>query len=145
MKNVVLSGPVLTQSGYGTHARQVAKWLLSKQNLNVKFIVTPWGDTPFIIDPSACDGLIGEIMSRTTNVEVVSGFDVSFQLKLPNEWDPKLSRVNVGLSAIVETDRCNPEWVDMSNKMDLVIVPSQHAKKCLENSGKLIGKLINDI
>jgi len=137
MKNVVLSGPVLTQSGYGTHCRQLAKWLLSKSDLNVKFIITPWGDTPFIIDPKACDGLIGEIMTRTTTVEAVSGFDVSFQLKLPNEWDPKLSRVNVGLSAIVETDRCNPEWVNSCNSMDLVIVPSQHAKKCLENSGKL--------
>jgi glycosyltransferase involved in cell wall biosynthesis len=137
MKNVVLSGPVLTQSGYGTHCRQLAKWLLSKSDLNVKFIITPWGDTPFIIDPKACDGLIGEIMTRTTTVEAVLGFDVSFQLKLPNEWDPKLSRVNVGLSAIVETDCCNPEWVNSCNSMDLVIVPSQHAKKCLENSGKL--------
>jgi len=63
-------------------------------------------------------------------------------LQLPNEWDPKLSRVNVGITAAVETDRCHPEWVSACNAMNLVIVPSQHAKQCLANSGNVTKPII---
>ena len=142
MKTVVLRGPVLTQSGYGVHSRQVAKWLLGRQDLDVKFVATPWGDTPWIINPSACDGLAGQIMQRAVSPEAVAGTDVSLQLQLPNEWDPKLSRVNVGITAAVETDRCHPEWVSACNAMNLVIVPSQHAKQCLANSGNVTKPII---
>lgn len=142
MKTVVLRGPVLTQSGYGVHARQIAKWLLQRKDVDIKFIATPWGDTPWIINPKACDGLAAKIMERSVGPEVVVGADVSIQLQLPNEWDPKLSRVNVGVTAAVETDRCHPEWVDACNAMDMVIVPSQHAKQCLVNTGNVTKPLI---
>lgn len=135
MKNVTFSGPVLTQSGYGVHARQVAKWLLQRNDVNVKFLITPWGNTPFILDSTMHNGLIGEIMQRSTSPENIQKSDVSIQLKLPNEWETKLSNVNVGITAAVETDRCNPDWISSCNRMNKVIVPSQHAKLNLTNSG----------
>jgi glycosyltransferase involved in cell wall biosynthesis len=63
--------------------------------------------------------------------------DISFQLQLPNEWDTSIAPVNIGITAGVESDRCNPEWVEACNRMTAVIVPSQHAKLSLTNTGKV--------
>lgn len=142
MKTVVLRGPVLTQSGYGVHSRQVAKWLLNRGDVDVKFIATPWGDTPWIVHRGAYGGLAGQIMERSVSPDGAAGSDVSIQLQLPNEWDPKLSRVNVGITAAVETDRCHPDWVTACNAMHSIIVPSQHAKQCLANSGNVTKPII---
>lgn len=135
MKTVILRGPALTQSGYGVHCRQVARWLLSRQDLDVKFNILPWGDTPWLLDESLHDGLVGKIMSR--NVDSNARADVSFQLQLPNEWDSRIAKYNVGMTAGVETDRCNPEWIGKCNDMQRVIVPSSHAATTLQNSGKI--------
>jgi glycosyltransferase involved in cell wall biosynthesis len=139
MKRVVLRGPVLTQSGYGVHCRQVAKWLLSKPETEVKFQALPWGDTPWILDQKYDNGLIEKIMQNTVDLEIPADqrFDASFQLQLPNEWDTKIAHRNVGLTAGVETDVCNPEWVQACNKMDMVIVPSKHSLDCIKKSGEL--------
>lgn len=139
MKKVLLRGPALTQSGYGVHCRQVASWLLSRSDLEVKFQALPWGETPWILDRNSHDGLIGKIMNGT--VEVTPGererYDVSLQLQLPNEWDNSLAKKNIGLTAGVETDICNPEWILACNKMDAVVVPSNHSADCLKRSGNL--------
>lgn len=140
MKTVLFRGPVLTQSGYGVHARQVAKWLLSKNDIDVSFQVLPWGNTPWIVDANRYDGLVGEVMKRTVKPE--KRYDVSIQLQLPNEWEPGLGDYNVGMTAAVETDRCNPQWIAHCNSMSLVIVPSEHAKKSLINTGKTDVKVV---
>lgn len=139
LKKVIFQGPALTQSGYGVHSRQVAKWLLSRGDLDVKFVLTPWGDTPWIVDQSAYGGLAKDIMQRAINPQAAQQLnaDVSMQLQLPNEWNPKLAKFNVGITAAVETDRCHPDWVAACNAMNLIVVPSQHAKQCLANSGNL--------
>jgi glycosyltransferase involved in cell wall biosynthesis len=139
MKKVVLRGPSLTQSGYGVHCRQIAAWLDAKPNVSVKYQVLPWGDTPWILDKNVRDGLIGRITENTVGLSVSEAerFDVSFQLQLPNEWDPTIAKFNVGMSAVVETDTCNPKWIDSCNKMDMIIVPSNHAAEVLKKTGKL--------
>lgn len=133
MKTVVLRGPVLTQSGYGVHTRQVARWLMSRKDFDVKFVTLPWGDTPWLLHPDLHDGLAGEIMKRSVTPNFKA--DISFQLQLPNEWDPTIAPVNIGITAGIETDRCNPEWIDACNAMSAVVVPSQHAKSCFTNTG----------
>jgi len=136
MKNVVIRGPLITASGYGEHSRQVFKWLSSLQDVKLRTQLTPWGNTTWYINPDFLDGLIGQIMSCSGPLER-EGADVSFQIQLPNEWDPMLARFNVGVTAAVETDTCNPEWIESCNKMDLVIVPSNHTRQTLYNSGNL--------
>jgi glycosyltransferase involved in cell wall biosynthesis len=137
MKKVVLRGPALTQSGYGVHCRQIAKWLLQRPDVDLKIIVTPWGSTPWHINGDSCDGLIGQIMKRTIKSDGVNA-DISFQLQLPNEWTPNLAREkNIGITAAVETDICSPTWVQACNSMDAIIVPSQHTKQCLTNTGTI--------
>lgn len=133
-KKVLLRGPVLTQSGYGVHARQVAKWLFSNPNLDVEIQALPWGDTPWLINGNFDGGFIGKLMEKTVD-PTGKKYDVSVQIQLPNEWDPNLATTNIGISAVVETDKCNPVWIQSCNRMSMVIVPSNHAKVCLEATG----------
>jgi glycosyltransferase involved in cell wall biosynthesis len=135
-KKVLVRGPVLTQSGYGVHARQVAKWLLKKPNVDVEFQALPWGDTPWIIDGSVDGGTIGKIMEKTVD-PTGRKYDVSFQIQLPNEWDPNIANLNIGITAGVETDKCNPEWINCCNRMSMVIVPSNHTKNGLLATGEV--------
>lgn len=140
-KNVLLRAPVLTMSGYGVHSRQIYKWLKTHEDkFNIHVHTLPWGDTPWFIDKVKLGGLVGDIMTRTGPVN--GRVDLSIQVQLPNEWDPFLAMRNVGVTAGVETDICNPAWIQCINKMDLVIVPSEHVKKTFENSGMLLTKVV---
>ena len=144
MKRVVVRGPALTQSGYGVHCRQVIRWLFTKSNVDVKFQVLPWGDTPWLLDAKLHNGLIEKITKNTIEILVKPDeqYDVSFQLQLPNEWDPTIAKFNVGMTAAVETDICNPAWIDNCNKMDLIIVPSNHAASTLMKHKNLLKPVI---
>lgn len=135
-KTVLLRAPLLTQSGYGVHSRQVVRWLLSHQDkIELKVQLLPWGDTPWILKGNQEDNLISEIMERSVPFD--KQFDVTFQLQLPNEWDASLGKFNVGLTAAVETDRCNPNWKLACNKMNEIVVPSNHTKNNLLSHGDL--------
>lgn len=134
MAKILIRGPLLSQSGYGVHSRQVFKWLL-KEKHDITCQVLPWGITPWYLNDKSLDGLVGEIMNRTG--QDVSGFDYSFQIQLPDEWDENIAAKNFGVTAAVETSFCNPEWITACNKMDGVIVPSNFTAAVLKNSGEL--------
>lgn len=135
MKKVIIRGPLLSISGYGEHARQVFKWAISNPDFEVRVDITPWGMTSWHVNPESEGGLIGEIMSRSSIHEFHA--DITFQVQLPNEWSPGLGKVNVGVTAVVEADRCNPQWVECCNRMNCVIVPSEFVKGVLTRTGNL--------
>ncbi|MBK22660.1 MAG: hypothetical protein CME70_06365 [Halobacteriovorax sp.] len=136
-KNVLIRAPLLSYSGYGTHSRQIFKWLLSRDDVEIYSHIVPWGITSWMINPDLEDGLMGDIMSSSRQLPPNETFDISFQVQLPNEWDSTLAQTNIGISAFVETDRCNPNWIQCCNNMDAVIVPSQHVKTCIYNTGQV--------
>jgi glycosyltransferase involved in cell wall biosynthesis len=144
IKNVIFRGPVLCCAGYGVHARQIARGLLKRQeekgDINLTFDVVPWGMTPWLVDHKAQNGLVGKIIQNSEK-KPDAVYDLSLQLQLPNEWEPFLAKTNVGITAAVETDRCNPAWIDSVNRMDRVIVPSEHIKSTLKNSGDIKTKI----
>jgi glycosyltransferase involved in cell wall biosynthesis len=132
-KNVVIRAPLLSQSGYGVHSRQIVKYLFGREDFVITSQIVNWGNTPWLLNHDAEDGLVGKIFeSSTTNRD---NFDISFQVLLPNEWDESLAKFNVGITALVETDKCNPAWIEKINKMDLIIVPSQFVKKTIYDTG----------
>jgi glycosyltransferase involved in cell wall biosynthesis len=97
----------------------------------------PWGITPWYTNLNDCNGLIGEAI-KLSKSEPNEKFDVSVQVILPNEWDASVANHNIGITAGVETDTCNPVWGSVHcNKMDHIIVPSSHTKNCLENSAAI--------
>ena len=132
MTHVHIRGPLLSISGYGVHARQIARWAFSK-NFDVTVEILPWGNTPWYTNRDECDGLIGQLMEASQPLRRKPNY--SFQIMLPHEWDNTLADKNFGVSAVVETDICSKEWVNACLKMDHVIVPSEFSKRCLVNSG----------
>jgi len=132
MKSILIRGPLLTQSGYGVHSRQIFRWALSR-GYNVSVSLTPWGITPWYLDNNECSGLIGEIMKATSPSSQQP--DISFQIQLPNEWDPNLCATNIGVTAGVETNICNAKWVDNCKAMSKVIVPTTFTANTFKVSG----------
>lgn len=139
-KRVLLRGPFLTQSGYGVHGRQLARWILNRPDLDVTVQALPWGGTPWCLRSDDEKGLIGQIMSRCS--PLTPPYDVTVQVQLPNEFDVKLGRFNVGVTASVETDKCNPSWVTACNTMDRMIVPSEFTKSNITSSGTLTKPIV---
>lgn len=132
---VLLRAPLLTTSGYGVHSRQFFEWLEEKSP-EFKVECLNWGMTPWMVNPDKEDGLVGRIMSKSKQLD--PPFDVSVQVQLPDEWDPKLGKKNIGVSAFVETDRCSQKWVEQCNSMDHIIVPSTFTKNVVRRSGVLM-------
>jgi len=136
MKNVVIKAPLLSISGYGVHSRQIFRWLLT-QPVKTRVQIVPWGNTAWMINSDMENGLVGEIMARSEDPTATPKADVSIQVQLPNEWDPGLAKINIGVSAWVETDRCNPEWIVAANRMDEIVVPSEFTKQVILNTGSV--------
>ena len=147
MKKVLLRAPLLSISGYGVHSRQIFKWLESRKDIDLAVNIVQWGDTTWMLNSEMEDGMIGRIMSKSLPME---NPDVTFQVQLPDEWDPNLGKINVGISAWIETDKCNPAWIEASKKMDLLIVPTEFTKNVIENTGdcgvplEVVGESYND-
>jgi len=140
--NVLLRAPLLTNSGYGIHSRQIFEWMLNRKDFNVTTQALQWGATPWIINPSTENGIFGKIMDRSKNFEGQK-FDMSFQVQLPDEWDESLARFNVGVTALVESDKCNPAWFNKMMTMDRIIVPSEFTKKVIQNTfGEVFDKKV---
>lgn len=132
---IVIRAPLLSISGYGHHSRQVFEALTRIPDANIHTQIVQWGNTSWVINSDHENGMPGDIMRRSTDKQ--SGFDVSFQVQLPDEWSETLARVNVGVTAAVETDKCNPAWIEKCNLMNAIIVPSKFTKQVLENTGKI--------
>jgi len=141
MKTVILRAPLLSASGYGVHSRQIFRWLSNRNDIKLITQIVPWGRTSWYLDPDVEKGLIGKIMACSTSISVQHHADVSVQVLLPNEWDPALAKTNIGVSAFVETDKCNPEWLACCNSMNHVVVPSSHVKETIERTGKTSTKV----
>ena len=132
--NVVLRGPLLSISGYGEHSRQVFQWAESK-GWNIHSQVLPWGVNPYYINTDCLGGLVGRIMASSQPHPAHLRPDLSLQIQLPNEWDPRIAKVNIGITAGVETTICNPEWIQHCRAMDHIVVPSEFTKKIFVSCG----------
>ncbi len=140
--NVIVKGPLLSISGYGVHARQVWQWARSHADWNVYADIVPWGMCTYYLDAEQEDGVIGDVM-RSSSTPANAKHDLSLQILLPDEWDSDLAHKNVGITAGIEADRCNPAWVQACNRMDKVIVPSTYSKNSFINGGLDPAKISN--
>ena len=53
MKKVIVKGPVLSQSGYGEHARFIIRSLRTRPDLfDIYIVAISWGATGWIMDDS---------------------------------------------------------------------------------------------
>lgn len=135
-KKVLLRAPLLTNSGYGVHSRQLFNWLSERKDIDLIVECLQWGRTSWLLNENSENGMIGKIMSCSKPYKKEE-IDISFQVQLPDEWDETLGKINIGVTALVETDRCTRAWVEKCNKMSHIIVPSTFTKNVLKRSGAL--------
>lgn len=144
---LVFQGPIFTRSGYGDHCRDLMKSLRKMDKYDIKIIPLRWGNTPQnqVSDQEEfgrwmLDRVIGEIGEKP---------DVFMQVSVANEFEPK-GHYNIGITAGVETTLAPKDFIDGSNKMDLIIVPSNFTKQNLsgtvyqqknQQTGQIVGEV----
>ena len=135
MKKVLIRGPLLTNSGYGIHSRQVFKWLLSRKDIEIKCQILPWGNNPWILSDKYDNGIIKEITKRVIQDKdlLINKFDESYQIQLPNEWIP-ISDRDFCITAGIESDYCSKQFAKDISKFKNIIVPSNFSKETIQNS-----------
>jgi glycosyltransferase involved in cell wall biosynthesis len=125
---LVFQGPIFTRSGYGDHCRDLMKSLRKMDKYDIKIIPLRWGNTP----QNQVDGEteFGRWMLERVITEIGEKPEVFIQVSVANEFEAK-GHYNIGVTAGVETTIAPKDFIDGSNKMDLIIVPSNFTKQNL--------------
>jgi len=130
---VLFSAPVLTISGYGVHSRMIADALMQRDDVDLYVRALRWGETPFLYADDPVKYKYMELIDKF-NGQPEQQYDISVQVTIPSEFDPRFANYNVGITAGVEVDRITPEWIDACNKMDQIIVPSEFTKAVMQGT-----------
>lgn len=139
---VILRAPVLSQSGYGEHARFILRALKQMSEVTTYVVNTGWGQTSWVWENSDERAWIDECLIETIGYmseKQPNRFDLSIQVGLPIEWS-KLAPKNIGVTAGIETDKVLDSWDTSARDMDAIIVPSEHSKSGFdEETQKKVG------
>jgi hypothetical protein len=125
---LVFQAPIATRSGYGDHARDLLHSLYKLDKFDIKIISTRWGQTP--MDALSYDNEFHKWVVDNIIPVVQEKPDIYIQVTVPNEFQP-VGFYNIGITAAIETTHCALDWIQGCNRMDLIIVPSEHSKKSL--------------
>jgi glycosyltransferase involved in cell wall biosynthesis len=144
---LVFQGPIFTRSGYGDHCRDLMKSLRKMDKYDIKIIPLRWGSTPQ--NQVSDQDEFGRWMLERVIGNIDTKPDVFVQVSVANEFEPK-GHYNVGITAGVETTICPKDFIDGSNKMNLIIVPSNFTKQNLggtvyqqkdNETGQIVGEI----
>jgi hypothetical protein len=130
---VLVTAPVGTRSGYGSHSRDIVRSLIAMDKFDIKIWPVRWGSTPQnalneknLYDKPIIERLLGDPnMNRQP--------DIHFHIVVPNEFQA-MGKYNIGITAGLETTLCPPEWIEGLNRMNLNIVPAKFIKEGLEKT-----------
>ena len=124
---LLMTAPVGTRSGYGNHARDIAKVLIEMDRFDVRIMDLRWGGTgrdALKTDDPDHQPIIQRLMKDN---QLERQPDVHVHLTVPNEYQA-MGKYNIGITAGIETTLCSAEWLQGMNRMNLNIVPSEHVK-----------------
>ena len=129
VKKILVRGPALSMSGYGTQARYALRALRSQSNrFDIYLLNTPWGKTGWIWDDSEERKWLDPLIQKTHNYTLSKGqYDMSLQICIPNEWQ-KLAPINIGYTAGIETTKISQQWFQGCLGVDKMLLTSNHAK-----------------
>ena len=122
---LLYQAPVATRSGYGDHARDLLKSFRDLNYYDIKIVSTRWGSTP--MDQLNPDNEFDKWVIDSIVTQITQQPDVYVQMTVPNEFQT-IGKINIGVTAGIETTIIPKDWVDGCNRMDLVITTSQHSK-----------------
>ena len=148
----LVTGPVATRSGYGAHARDIARSLIELDKFDVKIWNVRWGNTPInaLNDMEPRDKILIDRLLQ--NPQLPSQPDIHVHVVIPNEFSP-IGKYNIGVTAGLECTAVPPSWLEGMNRMDMNIVPSKFVKNTFETvkfdiqddkTGQLKGTVANN-
>lgn len=132
-QTLFISCPIDTMSGYGARSRDIVKALIKHDKYDIKVISQRWGSTPFgALDRDNPEDQ--KILSLIWNQpQLPFQPDIWIQVTVPNEFQA-VGKYNIGITAGIETTLCDVSWIEGCNRMNLVLVSSNHAKQVFQNT-----------
>ena len=129
-KFMLLCGPCSSRSGYGDHTRDVMRSFIENYDdtYDILIIDVPWGSTPrnaLDINIPKDKALLDRYLNQDNDPRKQP--DVYVDIRIPNEFQT-YGKVNIGITAGIETTAVSSKWLEGCNKMDLIIVPSGHSR-----------------
>ena len=126
---MLISAPVATRSGYGNHSRDLIESLIEMDKWDIKIASLRWGDCSMdaLDDNNPVHKKIKNCFIGPNN-QINQQPDINIDIRVPNEFQ-QVGKFNIGITAGMETTLVSPEWIEGCNRMDLIIVPSEHSKK----------------
>ena len=129
----VIYAPVDTLSGYGSRSRDTIKSIidLKKDEWDIKIIPCAWGNTPtgFVEENPEWNFLSQYFITS----QLTQQPDIMIWITIPTEFQ-KVGKYNIGITAGLETDLVPGDWIEGCNRMDLILVSSEHSKKAFLDS-----------
>ena len=136
-KKIIVSGPVLSRSGYGEMARFALRALKQHEDkFDIYTIPLNWGQTSWIYEDNEERRWIDSLINKTVMFlqQKDNQFDLYIHVGIPPEFKKK-APISISVNASIETDRVQAEWIDVLNReCDKVITISEHSKAVLENT-----------
>jgi len=130
-KLILICAPVSSRSGYGDHARDLVRSFLNLDKFDIKIMDVNWGQTPRnALDNKLDKNIIDCILPQP---QLDRQPDIYVDIRIPNEFQ-QWGKFNIGITAGIETTAVSNVWIDNCNKMDLIIVPSEHSKDGFVNA-----------
>ena len=130
----VISAPPDTYSGYGARSRDFIKAIyeLKKDEWDIQIMPQRWGNTSwgFLEDFKEEWGWMIPLLLKG---QMTRQPDIWFQVTIPNEFQ-QVGKVNIGVTAGIETTICDPSWIEGCNRMNATFVSSTHAKTVLQST-----------
>ena len=122
-RNVLMIAPFNTRSGYGDHARSLFYSIMDREDLDIKCLDVKWGNTPRNhLRPEVPRHK--KLLDTFVRQEQIQGQpDILIDIRIPNEFATG-GKINIGVTAGVETDVVSSEFLEGMNRMNFNIVPS---------------------
>ena len=132
-KLMLICAPVTSRSGYGSHARDLVNSFFEHDKYDIKILDVRWGECPrnALNENNENDKRIIDSILETPELDRKP--DIYVDIRIPNEFQT-LGKINIGITAGVETTAVSQKWLTGCNKMDLIIVPSSHSKSGFINT-----------
>ena len=131
---VLVTAPVATRSGYGSHSRDIVHSLIDMDKFDIKIMSVRWGNTSMnaLDETNERDKrIIDRLMNEP---RLPRKPDVHIHIVVPNEFMVNAT-YNIGITAGIESTVIHQTWLEGCNRMDLIIVPSEFTKQGIQNTG----------
>jgi len=129
---MLITGPVATRSGYGSHSRDLVRSLIAMDKFDIKINSLRWGNCPMnaLDEKNPNDIIILDKILTENNLPRQP--EIHIQISVPNEFTA-LAKYNIGITAGIENTAPKAEWIQGMNRMNMNIVPSKFVKGIFES------------